>query len=225
MARFYAEIQGSRGEASRLGTASSGMHGHVRGWHVGAAVDMYAEGDNDRAAVYATAGSAGYSREAIGSIRNVDGMLELTPSPWLLAQVDAYRRKQRNEARRERRAAAKLAATFPRQVETAYGTVTIHAASVAVSAASGQVYAWAHRPGAAWPCSTLAHFDSLCSWFDSNGLVDLQAYDAEADNYDTTNVDGSELSAYCADVLAAANLPASHPCYDVAVAQFLTKGE
>jgi hypothetical protein len=110
MARFYAEIQGSRGEASRMGTAYSGMHGHIRGWHVGASVDMYAEDENngDRAAIYATFGSAGNgSNEPIGSVRNVDGVLELTPSAWTIAQVDAYKRRERNAARRQARIDAK----------------------------------------------------------------------------------------------------------------------
>lgn len=111
MARFYADIHGSRGPASRMGTASSGMHGHVRGWHVGGAVDMYAEGDNDRAAIYATGGSAGYEREAIGSVRNVDGVLVLTPSAWTIEQVKRHEREARKEARRVARERAKLAVT------------------------------------------------------------------------------------------------------------------
>lgn len=35
MARFYAEIQGNRGMVSRMGTETSGMWVHVRGWNRG----------------------------------------------------------------------------------------------------------------------------------------------------------------------------------------------
>lgn len=38
MARYIAIIQGSRGEASRLGTPSSGIRAHVRGWNRGVTV-------------------------------------------------------------------------------------------------------------------------------------------------------------------------------------------
>lgn len=110
MSHWYAEIQGSRGEASRMGTVQSGMWGHIRGWHVGAQVEMYTDGDGDRAAVYATSGSAGGERNAIGSVHNVDGSLVLTPSAWALAQVEAYKRRERNQARKEARKRAKTAA-------------------------------------------------------------------------------------------------------------------
>ena len=40
MAQFYASIKGNRGEATRLGTKSSGMQAHIRGWAVGAQVWM-----------------------------------------------------------------------------------------------------------------------------------------------------------------------------------------
>lgn len=36
MARFYGEVQGTRGRASRLG--ASGMRSHTRGWNVGVEV-------------------------------------------------------------------------------------------------------------------------------------------------------------------------------------------
>jgi hypothetical protein len=39
MARFYADIQGSRGEATRMGTAASGIQAHPRGWNLGVQVD------------------------------------------------------------------------------------------------------------------------------------------------------------------------------------------
>lgn len=40
MAQFYADIQGNRGMATRMGTKKSGLDGHIRGWHIGARVWM-----------------------------------------------------------------------------------------------------------------------------------------------------------------------------------------
>ena len=45
MAHFQAEIQGNRGEASRLGTAKSGIYAFARGWDGGARIDMW-EGED-----------------------------------------------------------------------------------------------------------------------------------------------------------------------------------
>lgn len=58
MARFYAEIEGNRGRASRLGTPSSGMWAHVRGWEIGVkiVIDVDPEG-RDRVNIYRTSGS------------------------------------------------------------------------------------------------------------------------------------------------------------------------
>jgi len=41
MAHYRAEIQGMRGEASRLGTKSSGISSHVAGWDIGASVRIH----------------------------------------------------------------------------------------------------------------------------------------------------------------------------------------
>lgn len=61
MARFYGEMQGNRGATSRMGEASSGFWGHIRGWHIGAQVRMNAEGDTDVCSVRITEGSASYN--------------------------------------------------------------------------------------------------------------------------------------------------------------------
>lgn len=45
MARYQASIQGSRGEASRLGSPSSGITAMARGWEGGAKVVMW-EGED-----------------------------------------------------------------------------------------------------------------------------------------------------------------------------------
>ena len=59
MARFYASIQGNRGEATRMGSANSGIEGHIRGWHLGVRVEMDVDPHtgNDRLTVYRTSRS------------------------------------------------------------------------------------------------------------------------------------------------------------------------
>lgn len=58
MSRFYADIQGNRGRATRQGTAKSGITGHIRGWSIGAKVycDVNANGE-DEITVHLTGGS------------------------------------------------------------------------------------------------------------------------------------------------------------------------
>jgi hypothetical protein len=77
MARFLASVQGNRGDASRLGTPSSGIRAQAQGWNVGVKVYGRAEGERDVFNVYATSGSNGasgdrliatVSRDASGSI-------------------------------------------------------------------------------------------------------------------------------------------------------------
>ena len=58
MARFRATIKGSRGEASRLGTAKSGLLVHVNGWNVGICIDVGVnENDQEVFHIYRTGGS------------------------------------------------------------------------------------------------------------------------------------------------------------------------
>lgn len=61
MSRFYAEIQGTRGVASRCGDKRSGMWCHIRGWDVGCYVRITYDEKNDRdvVTVYRTGGSNG----------------------------------------------------------------------------------------------------------------------------------------------------------------------
>ena len=62
MSRFYAEIQGSRGKASRQGGISSGIWSHTRGWTSGVEVKCSVDdNDKDVIEVYVTSGSGGYS--------------------------------------------------------------------------------------------------------------------------------------------------------------------
>ena len=62
MAHFYAQIQGNRGEATRMGTPNSGIEGHIRGWNVGVKVYGSVDNDgNDVFEVYHTGGSNGHT--------------------------------------------------------------------------------------------------------------------------------------------------------------------
>jgi hypothetical protein len=75
---------------------------------------------------------------------------------------------------------------------------------------------WASRPGAAWPCSTLAGKRVWAS-FDTNGLYEL-AINGRTD----VDCDAHELSAICADHLEQRIRP-DHPVYFVTVGQFKAK--
>lgn len=70
MAQFYAEVQGNRGAATRMGTAGSGIWGHIRGWHVGARVECEVDEKTgtDIVRVYATKGSSGGSSKLIATL-------------------------------------------------------------------------------------------------------------------------------------------------------------
>ena len=58
MARFRATIKGARGEASRLGTAKSGLLVYANGWNSGVCVDVGVnENGKDVFHVYQTGGS------------------------------------------------------------------------------------------------------------------------------------------------------------------------
>lgn len=63
MSHFYGSLRGSRGEATRQGTRSSGLTSHARGWHLGIRADMCTRTDgapdsmSDHVAVYLTSGS------------------------------------------------------------------------------------------------------------------------------------------------------------------------
>ena len=61
MAHFIGFIQGCRGEASRLGSISSGIHATINGWNLGVKVTMHydKESGKDVAIVTLTAGSNG----------------------------------------------------------------------------------------------------------------------------------------------------------------------
>lgn len=58
MAQFYAETKGNRGIATRTGTKLSGLWAHIRGWHIGARVEMSHVNGEDRLTVFLTHGSS-----------------------------------------------------------------------------------------------------------------------------------------------------------------------
>ena len=60
MSRFYASIQGNRGMATRQGSKDSGIHGHIRGWDIGASVSCHVDASGeDIVTVDLTGGSTG----------------------------------------------------------------------------------------------------------------------------------------------------------------------
>ena len=73
MAQFYGNLQGNRGEATRMGTKSSGLSGHIRGWSVGCRVEMSHENGEDVCTVYLTSGSTGAkSSKLLGTFKASD---------------------------------------------------------------------------------------------------------------------------------------------------------
>ena len=66
MAQFYGSIQGNKGVATRMGTKSSGLEAHIRGWNKGIRVKMRVnDKGEDEAVVYLTAGSNGHEFDTI----------------------------------------------------------------------------------------------------------------------------------------------------------------
>lgn len=59
MARFYGSMQGNRGVVTRIGTPSSGISGHLRGWDVGVRIEIQDVDGHDVIRVYQTDGSNG----------------------------------------------------------------------------------------------------------------------------------------------------------------------
>lgn len=56
-----------------------------------------------------------------------------------------------------------------------YGTVIVRDRTVQVTGTPYQLHDWAHRCGAAWPCSELARSKgTVTATFDPAGLLDLR---------------------------------------------------
>jgi hypothetical protein len=85
MSRFYAEIQGNRGLASRQGSKNSGIWGHIRGWNSGVSIGGHydEEEDTDVFNVNVTSGSGfGSTDTYIGKII----INELKEPEWIPAK-------------------------------------------------------------------------------------------------------------------------------------------
>ena len=65
MSHFYGSIEGGRGTATKGGTKASGISGHIRGWSVGARVDVNHRDGVDVVTVYATSGSGGGGHDVL----------------------------------------------------------------------------------------------------------------------------------------------------------------
>ena len=72
MAQFLAEIQGSKGAVTRLGTKNSGITCKVNGWHVGARVEIAHVNNKDVVKVYKTGGSSGGTEVLISKYKEDD---------------------------------------------------------------------------------------------------------------------------------------------------------
>lgn len=68
MAHYRAEIRGMRGEASRLGTKSSGISGHIAGWDIGASVRIHYDTEKKQNVLFISVDNGnGYDQETIKS--------------------------------------------------------------------------------------------------------------------------------------------------------------
>lgn len=96
-------------------------------------------------------------------------------------------------------------------VNTEYGQVaTTDNGWAHVTAHGAELQAWATRPGASWPCSTLAKLSQADATFTRNGdLVDFEAYGSDGQPIDA-DVAADEFSAWTTDTLTLAGL-ATHP--------------
>lgn len=78
MARFRGTVQGSRGVASRLGTAKSGLDVTCNGWDAGVTVIAGVDGDSDVFTVLESGGSKGHRvSRAVARITYRDGKVHV----------------------------------------------------------------------------------------------------------------------------------------------------
>lgn len=83
------------------------------------------------------------------------------------------------------------------------GTVTARPGYVRIVGDHGQLYAWANRAGARWPCSDLATHDrvsaEICA--DNGDLIELAVIHDGRDD-EAPDLTGAELTAWIDDNLA-----------------------
>lgn len=103
--------------------------------------------------------------------------------------------------------------------ETPFGNVDIRPQGVTITAHAGQLFSWAHRPGAIWPCSRLDDLDEISATFDYHGLVDMTTRPMLDPDGHVIDPPADEFNAWSSDVLRDI-LPESHPAHFVTVGQF-----
>jgi len=98
MSHFYANIQGSRGEATRGGTKQSGIQGHIRGWENGVAVFCVHDNqqDEDTINVYATGGSNTNNQDLIFTLKG-NKVIFANPDIQILNELSEKRKVDKNE--------------------------------------------------------------------------------------------------------------------------------
>lgn len=64
MAHFYAEVFSNRKPVTKAGYKTTGIKAHVRGWHVGALVEIDHINGEDVVRVYSTKGSSDQGKPA-----------------------------------------------------------------------------------------------------------------------------------------------------------------
>jgi hypothetical protein len=99
--------------------------------------------------------------------------------------------------------------------------VTVSKTGAEIEATEAALRAWANRPGHVWPCSELAHLDSLYAAFDQGGLTEVVEIIDGIEIYgEDSAVTADEFNAFTSDALSAV-MPANHPAYFVNVGQHL----
>ncbi len=80
MSRFYGDLQGERGMATRQGHKAIG--GHIRGWNLGARVSCFIGDDGeDRVVINLTNGSSDSSCQlSLGTFQVIDGKIKQVQS-------------------------------------------------------------------------------------------------------------------------------------------------
>ena len=85
--------------------------------------------------------------------------------------------------------------------------------SVLIWLSANDTYEWAHKSGAAWPCSQLSG-KRMFAAFDTNGL-----YELTVNGKWPHDIQSDELNAITSDYLSD-KLPSDHPVHFVTVGQF-----
>ena len=93
-----------------------------------------------------------------------------------------------------------------------------HGTGIEIWISARETRDWAHKIGAAWPCSTLEGHRIFAA-FDSNGLLDMAIDGRDGFNDDVDGIDGNEFSAIMADHIET-RIDKDHDLYFVTVGQF-----